>query len=230
MDGKILHIEENEEGLQYIRFEMRGAIIDVPAAMIDRYEDVIEPTSTQTPTPTLTPTKTETSIPTVTFTPFPTPTPFVVVVPPTPVGGRGGPAGGDSGAGGEPGGEWPDEPEVQVGGGDRYAEDIPLIGWLEERIRNAEERAEGPLRFLDKIAGILFIISWIVCFVDAFRQSASTGVLVLIFGAPCCCCVNYIVLIAYPLMRMNPEDRKLPLGLLIGHFLLGLLYTILVSI
>lgn len=89
VEGRILHIEEGESGIQFIRIETATALITVPGRSIDHYEDIPEATSTPIPTVTSTATPTPTPHPTrmprPTWTPLPSPTPHIrPEIPPQP--------------------------------------------------------------------------------------------------------------------------------------------------
>jgi hypothetical protein len=197
MEGRILEIEENEEGLQSITIKMRGAIIQVPASMIDRYEDEVEPTETPTFTATRTPIPTKTPVPTVTPTPFPTSTPFVVAPPPVqPVSP---PA--DSGGGGtdtvyEPDNDWPGEMDDEWAADPDMPTDEEWEALFEdEGLGGLNEMLPGDL--FPKAMGFILIVfvirliaimgAWVFCTVDAFGHGVVQGILMLVFGCPLCC-------------------------------------------
>jgi len=226
MEGRILHIERTADGIAYIRISTQGAIIDVPGSMIARYEDVLEPTDT----PTVTPTSTFTPRPTPTPQP-PTPTPEPATplpmidtgvsggapspTPPRWIGDSDGTGEGDfTGFGdgqGEPG--WPDE-GGGIGGGFNPG------GLIE-----AYSHLQGPAQILSWIALILFVVGWIICVIDGFNQGAGTGVLLLIFGSPCCgCCfLNYSVLLTYSFKNYTGDNKWLPGGPVLASLVINLI-------
>ena len=213
MEGLIHHVEMDGDKIDYIRFESRGVFMNIPGKMIDFFEDIPEPTDTPEATATTTATPTRTPRPTWTPLPRPSPTPFTPMEADTR-------------------GEWSPGETVDIEEVDEWTGLLPGEGdtgfegempsevfgedyaWLDRMVAAQMEGKYAPVTW---VANLCLIAAWIICIVDGFRQSAGTGILVLIFGAPCCCCVNFIFLIIYSATKYSGEKKTIPLWLSIGY-------------
>jgi len=222
MEGRIVQIDRDETGIQSIRIKVGGAYVTVPGEMIDRYDDVLEATDTPTPAPTFTPTATSTRRPTSTPTPVPTPTPYAAPPrPPAPVSGAEQPS------------PTPTEYEEVVWEGDWDEEsalppelqDAPIPDFLRRRLEQyATGQTSATGMILSIIQAIAYLTAWIMCVVDGFRKGAGTGILLLIFGSPCCgaCCVGILVLIFYSSRGYEGDAKNFVQSLVLAVIVLNI--------
>jgi len=82
------------------------------------------------------------------------------------------------------------------------------------------EAVEGPAQIFAWIAMGLLVAGWIMCLVHGFGRSAMEGVLLIIFGNPCCCCINYITLLIYSFAVYSGDKKWWPRALVGTAFLI----------
>lgn len=215
MEGRILHVEETAEGIEYIRIQSGTAIITIPGTSIDLYVD--DPEMTDTPTPTATGTPTATELPEPTSTPSPRPTPTRPPAPrPRPMATATPTA--------TPGEEayWDEEADyeqIETGPGGEISDLLRQLGMSTE--------VNLTLIAMGFVLLICYTIAYLMCVINAFGKGAGEGILTMLVGGVCCCiCIGPVYLLYYTSKKYDGNYKTLIQLLLLVFFVLNIAYNI----